>query len=238
MPVLHYLDQCASTNDEIMRLILPGRLEMNAIYTFNQTQGRGQYGKTWDSGTNLNIAFTVAVPVIYSGVPAELFNFRTAQLIADFLANLTSCEVLVKWPNDLIIHNKKVAGLLTEKRNFHKEQYYILGAGINVLQQSFTDLPQAGSLLTQTGKTFDLHKTAEELHQYLNANIPVSVSEDILMEEINRRLFRKNTVSVFNIGEKRQNGIIRKTDAEGMLWVELEEDGLQKFFHKEIEMLY
>ena len=60
------------------------------------------------------------------------------------------------------------------------------------------------------------------------------------IEEIigNQNLFRKDIISVFEINKMRQNGIIKNADEKGFLWVDLEKDGLKKFYHKEIELLY
>ena len=159
-------------------------------------------------------------------------------MVADFLAILTNHQPEIKWPNDLIIKQKKVAGLLIEKKLLNNKSYFLVGIGLNVLQQNFRNLPKAGSLFTQTGIEFDLEILAESLHQYLDDHLINPISEEVVLEELNRRLFRKNLISVFEIGQLRQNGIVKKVDEDGFLWVELEHNGLQKFFHKEITLLY
>ena len=59
-----------------------------------------------------------------------------------------------------------------------------------------------------------------------------------ILELYQLNLYRKNEVSVFEKNEVRQNGIIQKVDENGYIWIDLENEGLQKFFHKEIELLY
>ena len=113
---LFYLKECSSTHDEIEKFLsvdLPG---LQAVYTFNQTKGKGQYGNSWESGHDLNIAYSVAVPTELINLQNHLFNFRTAQLVADFLAIMTNCTPEIKWPNDIIINKKKVSGILLEKK--------------------------------------------------------------------------------------------------------------------------
>ena len=151
---------------------------------------------------------------------------------------MTKSTVEIKWPNDLIIQNKKVAGILIEKKNIDGISYFIIGIGLNVLQTDFQELKKAGSLLTQTGISFQLHDFTKKLYEYLIENLTKKASEDNILKEINHRLFRKDKVSVFSHHELRQNGIIKKVDEEGFLWVELENEGLKKFYHKEIELLY
>ena len=235
---LVYLPECSSTQDEIEKLMSFDTLDLQAVYTFNQTKGKGQYGNSWESAGNLSLAYSVAVPDELVKLPNHLFNFHTAEVLADFLAILTKHEPELKWPNDIILNRKKVCGILIEKKVIHKKYYFLIGIGLNVLEQNFKQLPKAGSLLTQTGIKFDLERLTHSLHNYLVENLLKDVSDILVLAKLNQRLFRKDIISVFEINQSRQNGIIKNVDEEGFLWVELENDGLQKFFHKEIALLY
>ncbi|MGA9212927.1 biotin--[acetyl-CoA-carboxylase] ligase [Kaistella sp.] len=235
---LFYLKECSSTHDEIEKFLSNDTLDLQAVYTFNQTKGKGQYGNSWESGRDLNLAYSVAVPDELIKLPNHLFNFHTAEVLADFLAILTKQIAGIKWPNDIVINNKKVSGILIEKKIIKGRSYFLIGIGLNVLNENFTHLPKAGSLLTQTGVKFNLESLTQSLHEYLVENLTKPVSEESVMEKLNERLFRKDLISVFEIGQSRQNGIIKKVDKDGFLWVELENDGLRKFFHKEIALLY
>lgn len=61
MSQLFYLNECSSTNDEISKFLLYEDSDFIAVYTFNQTKGRGQYGNTWSSTAEKNLAYTLAV---------------------------------------------------------------------------------------------------------------------------------------------------------------------------------
>lgn len=233
-----YLDECASTQDESVRFLLYGDSETFAVYTFKQTNGKGQYGNSWESSVNRNIAYSFAVPANRIRVPTPSLNFYTAIILRDFLANLSTFPVEIKWPNDLIIRNKKISGILIEKKNINEIPYFIIGIGLNVLQEDFRHLPKAGSLLTQTGIRFELKEVVERFHEFFSERIFQNVPGPEIWNNINEDLFRKDEVSVFEIKGIRQNGIIKNVDEEGFLWVEMENDGLRRFFHKEIEMLY
>ena len=124
------------------------------------------------------------------------------------------------------MENLKVAG----------EDYYIIGMGVNVLQKDFGELSKAGSIFTQTGEIFSLRDFTEELHQYFTENI-IKENPNIL-DEYNKYLFNRDKVASFVKRGIRQNGIIQYVDDNGYLWVNLENDGLESFFHKEIEMEY
>ena len=237
MPAPIFLAQCESTNEEILKFLNDSRDVIQAVYTFNQTKGKGQYGNSWECAENLNLAFTLALPAQLE-TQDHLFNFRTAMLLADFLAIMTKNAVEIKWPNDIIIKNKKIAGILTEKKTVLGVTYFIIGIGLNILQENFGDLPKAGSILTQTGLKLNPTDIAESLFAYLTEHLRHEISAELIFENINQQLFRKEMVSVFETGGVRQNGIIKKVDEEGFLWVELENEGLQKFYNKEIDLLY
>lgn len=237
MHQLFYLKECSSTNDEVSKFLLYENSDFIGVHTFNQTQGRGQYGNTWTSTAGQNLAYTLAVKAKNFLVSDFLFNYYTAIVIRDYLANLTENTVFIKWPNDIILNRKKIVGILIEKRKVHQEQYFIIGAGFNVLQEKFDEISNAGSLVTQTGKRFDLEEFTENLHSFLIQKLKNIPSEQEIMDQFNSHLFRKNEISVFEIGKERQNGIIRYADEKGEIWIELE-DEMRSFYHKEVKLLY
>lgn len=237
MAILTYKNSTSSTNDEIINLI-SGNKNLLAVYTFNQTSGRGQYGNAWNIIAHQNLAYTIAVATKNINLSDIFFNYHTAIIIKDFLANMTQEEVKIKWPNDIIINQKKVCGVLIERKKIKDQLYFIIGIGINLLQTDFENLPKAGSILTTTGKEFDLKAFAEAFHDYLSEQIILNPKPQNVLSAYNKNLFRKDEVSVFQKDDIRQNGIIKQADEDGFLWVELEKDGLQKFYHKQIELLY
>lgn len=236
MNSLIYFNNCASTQDELIDFLNQHYLSEDflAIYTFNQTKGRGQYGNSWENLPEENLAYSFALKTKNINVSDTCFNFYTAILVRDFIANLTKTEVKIKWPNDLILKNKKICGMLFEKN----KNYFVVGIGINILQENFKNLPKAGSVLSQTGLSFELKAFTESLHQYLFEHLVQKEIPNDVLELYHLHLYRKNEVSVFEKNEVRQNGIIQNVDENGHIWIDLENEGLQKFFHKEIELLY
>ena len=168
----------------------------------------------------------------------NLFNFHTANILRDFIAKKTETKVEVKWPNDIIIHHKKVSGMLIEKKKIGKNVYFIVGIGLNLLQRNFQNLPKAGSILTQTKKEFDLENWTKEMHAFFLEKVFEPVSSEKILDQYHHFLFKKDEVSVFEIDQIRQNGIIKKVDEQGYLWIDLENEGIKRFYHKEIKLLY
>lgn len=236
MNSLIYYKQCTSTQDEIIDFINTHNLieDFLGVYSFHQNKGRGQYGNSWETNPDENLAFSFVVKTNTISLSDILFNYYTAIIIRDFVANLAQTEVLIKWPNDIIMHNKKIGGMLFEK----KKNYFIVGIGLNILQQNFENLPKAGSLLTQTQLAFDLKSVAESLYQYLVKKITQNSFPTDILAQYNQHLYKRDKIAVFEKNKVRQNGIIRNADENGFLWIDLEDEGLQKFFHKEIQMCY
>lgn len=236
MKSLIYFNNCASTQDELIDFLNRHYLSEDflAVYTFNQTKGRGQYGNSWENLPEENLAYSFALKTKNINVSDTCFNFYTAILVRNFIANLTKTEVKIKWPNDLILKNKKICGMLFEK----DKNYFVVGIGINILQENFKNLPKAGSVLSQTGLSFELKAFTESLHQYIFEHLVQKEIPNDVLELYHLHLYRKNEVSVFEKNEVRQNGIIQNIDENGYIWIDLENEGLQKFFHKEIELLY
>ena len=220
MSQLFYLKECSSTNDEISKFLLYGNSDFIGLHTFNQTKGRGQYGNVWTPTSGF------------------MFNYYTAILVRDFLANLADNDVKIKWPNDIILKGKKIVGILIEKKKINQNNYFIIGTGINILQEKFDEISNAGSLLTQTGKEFKLEDLSLSFHEFLSEKLKNIPSDQEILDRFNTNLFRKDEISVFEIEKERQNGIIRHADEKGELWIELENDGMRSFYHKEVKLLY
>ena len=237
MSQLFYQKECSSTNDEISQVLLYPNSDFVGVYTFNQTKGRGQYGNSWTSTPEQNLAYTLAIKTDNITFSDFFFNYYTAIIIREYLAKLTEKTVKIKWPNDIILANKKVAGILIEKKKFNRENYFIIGIGINILQEKFDEISNAGSIYTQTREKFDLQNFAEGFHCFLTEKFKNIPSEHDVLNEFNSNLFRKDEISVFEIEDSRQNGIIREADKMGKIQIEFE-DEIRSFYHKEIKLLY
>lgn len=237
MSQLFYQKECSSTNDEISQVLLYPNSNFVGLYTFNQTKGRGQYGNTWISTAEQNLAYTIAVKTDTVSLTDFMFNYYTAIAARQYLAILTEKTVKIKWPNDIILNSKKVAGILIEKRKYNSENYFLIGIGINILQEKFDEISNAGSIFTQTGEKYDLQTFVKGFHEFLIEKFKNLTSEIEVLSDFNENLFRKDEISVFEIDGTRQNGIIRKADENGKIWIEFE-DRLQSFYHKEIKLLY
>jgi len=174
---LIYLKSIDSTNsyaNELLEQINP--LEGTLIYTFNQEKGRGQRGNRWECEANKNVALSIILnPSSLKLDEQFLLNKFVSLAVADLLAEITSSngkkqEVKIKWPNDIFINNKKIAGILIE--NTIREstiQHTVIGIGININQTQFNSDINATSLSLLLNKEFDLLLIIESLCEFIEA---------------------------------------------------------------------
>ncbi|HET9673354.1 MAG TPA: biotin--[acetyl-CoA-carboxylase] ligase [Gaiellaceae bacterium] len=145
-----FVERCESTQ----RLLPEDAAEGAVAATDEQTAGRGRLGREWvaPSGSSLLASIVLRPEVPTANLP-EL-SLVAGRAVAQALAVVTGVEPEVKWPNDVLVDGRKVAGILAEARDGR----VVLGIGINV-SQSADELPQRGatypatSLLLETGRT-------------------------------------------------------------------------------------
>ncbi len=144
-----FVERCESTQ----RLLAEDAPEGAVAATDEQTAGRGRLGREWvaPAGSSLLASIVLRPEVPTANLP-EL-SLVAGRAVAQALAEVAGVEPEVKWPNDVLVDGRKVAGILAEARDGR----VVLGIGINV-SQSEDELPQrpthpATSLLLETGRT-------------------------------------------------------------------------------------
>jgi BirA family transcriptional regulator, biotin operon repressor / biotin---[acetyl-CoA-carboxylase] ligase len=233
---LHYAPQCSSTSDLVLDFITPPTTPV-AVYSFHQTAGRGQYGNRWDNGVGQNLAYSLAWPLQDVDLPPEWLNFKIALDFAEIVGAMCERKLHIKWPNDLILNGKKIAGQLLELKKVAGQAYYIVGFGLNVNQNNFAHLPQASSMALETHETYDLHKLTQVLHYQIQRRLSQKSSLQSLQNALQQVLFRRDEISLFRLENIIKEGQIVGIAPDGKLLVNFE-GKIESFAHKTIEMLY
>jgi BirA family biotin operon repressor/biotin-[acetyl-CoA-carboxylase] ligase len=165
-----------STNTFAAELLKTGPAEGTVVLTREQTAGRGQQGNSWYSQPGKNLTFSL---ILYPrGVPARdiffLNKLFSVALHATLQSFLPQQKVEIKWPNDLLINNKKVAGMLVENQlSGMRLHTSIAGIGLNVNQENFPEetYGTATSMAREAGRTFDLRELLEDLLHQIEVRI-------------------------------------------------------------------
>lgn len=171
LPFFTVLDRVDSTNNYAMDQVRAGLAKHGmAWFAREQTEGRGQRGKSWEAEPGQNLMLTVVLdPRPWPLTGQFLFSAAVALTCRDFISQLAGDKVFIKWPNDLYWHDRKAGGILIENNiqgNIWK--WAVAGIGININQTQFDErLPNPVSLKQITGKDHDPVQLGRELHTLL-----------------------------------------------------------------------
>jgi BirA family biotin operon repressor/biotin-[acetyl-CoA-carboxylase] ligase len=165
------LNSVDSTNSYASRLLRQETVtEGTVILAVHQTQGKGQAGNNWESHDGKNLLFSIILWPDFLRADKQFYlSMSISNGILDFIAPIEK-PVGIKWPNDIYLNGRKVAGILIENtiiaNNLHTS---IIGIGLNVNQCVFSKhLPNPTSLSLETGKEFILPDSLDNLLKCLN----------------------------------------------------------------------
>jgi BirA family biotin operon repressor/biotin-[acetyl-CoA-carboxylase] ligase len=126
-------NRTSSTNDIAAEYAKNKKNDGLVIFAEEQTAGRGRAGTKWHSNTADSILCSIILTD--STLNAELLSLTCAIAVADGLGKIGGSEAKIKWPNDIILNGKKVAGILLESKTDNDSNTYLIGIGINCHQK-------------------------------------------------------------------------------------------------------
>lgn len=237
-----HLESVSSTNtyaNDLLRSQPP--MEGTLVWVDEQTEGRGQRGNLWSTEAGKNLTFSIILYPTFLNV-ARYFSLSKAVSLAlmDFFASKTNQEVVIKWPNDIYIGQKKVAGILVENA-FRSNwiRHSIIGIGINLNQLDFgPNLPFAGSLSQFTGVEYDRETVLDEICANLNARyLRLKVSAESMDEAYLNGLLGYRSWRYFRWENEQITAQIVGVEADGRLNLRTLEGQTLKVGFKELEFI-
>jgi BirA family biotin operon repressor/biotin-[acetyl-CoA-carboxylase] ligase len=158
---LFYAAEVTSTNDVAARLADAGAGEGTTVVAEAQTAGRGRHGRTWCSppGAGLYVS-TIVRPDLRTGPRpgSALLTLMAGVALADAIREATGLGVEIKWPNDLVVARRKLAGILAEGAGQGTSlEYIVLGFGINLRPAAYPPdvAARATSIEAELGRPVD-----------------------------------------------------------------------------------
>lgn len=145
-----------------------GAAHGTVVISNEQTKGRGRLNREWHSAKNDGIWMSIILHPEILPQQAPQLTLLTATVLAEVLSEYANIKPSIKWPNDILLGQKKTAGILTEMQAEQDQiQYVVIGIGMNV-NQTADKLPQkikerATSLKIETGKTWSIRKLIQEI---------------------------------------------------------------------------
>ena len=193
---VHYLAETVSTMETARDLARGGCPDFTVVIAGSQTGGRGRLRRVWDSqagGLYFTIVLRPEIPPAWS----YRYNFAASLELARTIRDLLDIRVDVKWPNDLLVTEKKVSGMLSEmEAEADRVGFINIGLGLNVNNDIAADVPNATSLSRFAGRSISrkelLGAFLDNYHQRLTTGNLETVVAD--WKEYTVTLNRKVTI--------------------------------------------
>lgn len=134
-----YYDVIDSTQSEIWRLIENNKIVNGTMVACDiQTAGKGTHGRNWVTDEHWNIAFSIYIETNCLIEKLNGLTFDIAKILVELLKEDYSIKIDIKEPNDLMINNKKIGGILTESKTLGENvKFLVIGIGINTCKTNF-----------------------------------------------------------------------------------------------------
>lgn len=238
----HLLEQIDSTNNYAMAQIGQSDIEeWSAYFAWQQTGGKGQRGKGWNSdrGKNILLSFVLRPYKIYLH---HQFNLSAAVALGvlDLFQKHAGDSCTIKWSNDVYWCDRKAGGILIENvLRGNQWTYAVVGIGLNINQLSFPDsLPNPVSLAQITGQQYDVLELSKALMDsiYLRYNELKDGNAQGILQDYKHHLYKRNEPCLFQKDGTRFTGIISDVEPDGKLVVKTPA-GRKSFDFGEIEFV-
>ena len=221
-----------STNAEALRGVSAGRVAPFAVVSEQQSAGRGRRGRKWVSPFAQNIYYSLVLRMDGGMHQLEGLSLVVGLAVMSVLRSYDCLSVGLKWPNDLLVGNKKIAGILLELVGDPADVcHVVIGIGINVNMKATNDVDQAWtSMRLETGKEVNRNLViltlSETLQMYLERHAELGFSA-VQAEWESNHLWAGREVSLI-AGVNQVNGTVIGIDPQGALRLRVE--GQEKVF--------
>jgi BirA family biotin operon repressor/biotin-[acetyl-CoA-carboxylase] ligase len=236
---IHYLERCSTTMDIAMQLACDNPAEGTIVLAEAQTKGRGRLGRHWVSTKYKGIYFTLILKPEVSPGQSSILTFLAAVSVCEAVKIVTGITASIKWPNDILINNKKFGGILTEiEAEPDRVNFVFLGIGLNVNNDAPELLKGAISLKAAGGgqKKFSRIELLQEVLRRIEDNYIVfkkSGSSAVLDKWKKLNITLGEIVKIFSSKDHVQ-GLAMDIDSDGGLLVRRDSGQIQKFMSGDV----
>lgn len=217
---IYFSDITTSTNDDsILEIDEKGFLSDKKVFTAEaQTSGSGRNGRKWDSEKG-NLFFSLIVKPIES-INSELLTYVAAISVQKVFEEEFGLNAKIKWPNDIILSDKKISGILLKK---YKEMI-IIGIGVNIISHpDVFDSIKATSL-----KQFQIETEPKEFLKEFLKNFTIYYSGiqknsfEFLRKEVLKNLYKLNQEISFKNNNQVVSGVLVGIDEQGRVMIQID----------------
>lgn len=233
------IHEIGSTNNYAATQLLTKRPPEGAVFIADsQVDGRGQDSNKWESEPNKNLTFSIIIYPDFLEITRQFEISKAISLgVADFLKEMAD-NVSIKWPNDIYVGKRKVAGILIENSiRTNKIYSCIIGIGLNINQRIFTsDAPNPVSLSQITGKDYNLNDFLSCLCRKIDIRYRQLRDREFrrIDDDYTEMLYQLSAWSLYSDGNVDFEGKILGVDQIGQLRIENRAGEINKFQFKEV----
>lgn len=233
------LAETGSTNDDARAAAAAGAPHGAVFLADAQTAGRGRGDHAWHSppGENLYMSIILRPRVEAASVPpiALVVGVAVARAIERRLGASPPFEIGIKWPNDLIVSGRKLAGVLVEGRLRGKEvSSLVAGLGVNVRSQSFPpSIADRAISLAMLGVS-DLSRASLAAAIIAELGSAIALFEQSRLEPFARELERRDVLRGSRVDVSGVRGVAEGIDADGRLLIRTEDGALERVVSGEV----
>jgi BirA family biotin operon repressor/biotin-[acetyl-CoA-carboxylase] ligase len=241
--VIRVLPQTTSTNDEASRAALEDHPEGLVIFAESQSAGRGRMGRRWSSPAGRGLWFSVLLRPSLAPSECTQLTAASANALVRAIQSTTGITPEIKWPNDLLIKGKKIAGILTEmSAELEHVRSVVLGIGIDV-NQTASEFPAdirniATSLKLATGKSVSRADLAEVVLHELDREYARILAGDFagVAEEWAGYCTTLGKLATIDMGTRRVRGRAEALDENGALLLRTEHGRIERIIGGEVTL--
>lgn len=168
---IHYFESVSTTMHEAMQLGLEGAPEGTLVLAESQTRGKGRLGRLWLSPKYKGIYLSLILRPEISPEQASILTLLAAVSICEAIKKIAGIDANIKWPNDILIGNKKLGGILTElSAEMDKVSFVTIGIGLNVNNDKKSLISTATSLREHRKESINRVALLQEILRRIEEN--------------------------------------------------------------------
>ncbi|HTL72585.1 MAG TPA: biotin--[acetyl-CoA-carboxylase] ligase [bacterium] len=232
---IQVFEQTTSTNDVVEKLARDGVKEGYVVFAESQTKGRGRLGRVWQSPTHKGLWFSVLLRPNLRPQETTQLTVISATALRRAIKTVTGLSAEIKWPNDLLLRGKKVAGILTElSAEVDRVRHIIIGIGVDVNQDANEfpgELRQiATSLKLEAGEEISRAELATEVLRELDADYARICAGKFpkVADEWEAACVTIGKNVTVHVGDRKFRGRAESLDDDGALLVRTEHGHLER----------
>ena len=204
-----------------------------------QYGGRGQRMNKWYSSYGKNLLCSLFyMPVDINADKTFIVNQAVSLAVLKTIRKFNNEKCLIKWPNDILSVNKKIAGILVENSlSSNKLNHSIIGVGLNINQVFFKRLPNATSIKKISNKNIDVQRVLNELIDSYKYYFTKINDIEYINDQYNRNIFGKHGCR-FIINGKKQSGKIISISNTGIIKLKTDSKKIGTYDSRKVKLLY